>query len=71
MTTTHPYEPGASSLVGGPLCGIKAPPHLRRGWWSIGFYEQDSSPGVEHVYERRTPNDPRFYFRGTRILKAN
>ena len=57
LTTTQPYKPGAGALVGGPLDGVEKPPLTS---WSILVTEDGQT---YYIYERRTPNDPRYYFK--------
>lgn len=59
LTTALPYSPGPGSLVAGPMCGIKCPIELRHNW--LILVQEDL--GKQFVYERRSPNDPHFYFK--------
>jgi hypothetical protein len=63
-------EPNPATLVGGACCGQVVPESLRKGWQ---FHVNDKLRGKIHLYERRTPNDPKFYFKAsatTRMVDA-
>lgn len=49
------------TCVGGPACG--RPVTLRTGAWT--FRVPDRLRQQIHSYERQTPNDPAFYFKGS------
>lgn len=55
-------EPSPATLVGGPFCVKKIPRNVSKRWH---FYAPDELRDKLHQYDRRSPNDPNFYFKAS------
>lgn len=58
--TPEPIEPSPATLVGGPYCGLCVPRGLNKRW---NYCVPDRDRDTIHTYERRSPNDPNFYYK--------